>query len=179
MNVALDTSDIAKDTVMDTAGDTKLIEIQRSEDLSCQCPSDALLVKWALAGLEGIDTGITIRIVDATESRSSNQQWRGRDSATNVLSFPADFPPEAGVSYAGDLVVCADVLARESDEQQKSLNDHWAHIVIHGVLHLRGFDHENKQDAEVMERQEREILATLGVADPYRDEIDSSAIDPD
>lgn len=180
MGVAPDSSDItshaASQIADDKAGDAEVIEVQRSRELSCRCPSDELLVKWARAGLEGVDTGLTIRIVDPVESRASNRQWRDKDSATNVLSFPADLPPEVGVNYAGDLVVCADVVAQESEVQQKSLNDHWAHIVIHGVLHLRGFDHENKQDAEVMEKHEKEILATLGVADPYRDDPDSSVM---
>jgi len=116
---------------------------------------------------------LTIRIVGVAEIMAGNKQWRGRDKATNVLSFPAEFPPETGVNYLGDIMICADVLMRESEEQAKSLNDHWAHIVVHGVLHLQGFDHENTQDAVIMEKREREILATLGVADPYRDDIDS------
>ena len=76
------------------------------------------------------------------------------------------------MNYLGDMMVCAEVLKRESAGQSKALNDHWAHIVVHGVLHLRGFDHENEQDAAIMEEREKEILATLGVADPYRDEIE-------
>jgi len=151
------------------------IEVQRSDELSCECPSDHLLTQWARAGLEsaGNNEALTIRIVDEAEIRSCNKQWRGKDSATNVLSFTADFPPEAGVNYLGDMMVCAEVLKRESAEQSKALNDHWAHIVVHGVLHLRGFDHENELDAAIMEEREKEILATLGVADPYRDEIDT------
>ena len=152
------------------------IEIQHSEELSCECPPDGLLARWARAGLDGTDIGdaaLTIRIVGVAEIMAGNKQWRGRDKATNVLSFPAEFPPETGVNYLGDIMICADVLMRESEEQAKSLNDHWAHIVVHGVLHLQGFDHENTQDAVIMEKREREILATLGVADPYRDDIDS------
>ena len=157
------------------------VEVQRSETLSCECPSDDLLRQWTRAVLEisgsevktNGDTAVTIRIVDTAEIRASNQQWRGKDSATNVLSFPADFPPEAGVNYLGDVMVCADVLMQESEEQAKTLKDHWAHIVVHGVLHLQGFDHENTHDAEIMEQREKEILATLGVADPYRDDVNS------
>jgi len=160
---------------------TESIEVQRSDELSCECPPDHLLIKWARAGLESaansIDTdnneALTIRIVDEAEIRASNKQWRDKDSATNVLSFAADFPPETEVNYLGDMMVCAEVLKRESAEQSKALNDHWAHIVVHGVLHLRGFDHENRRDAAIMEEREKEILATLGVADPYRDEINS------
>ena len=111
--------------------------------------------------------GITVRIVDGDEIRTSNKQWRGIDKATNVLSFPAEFPPEAGIDYLGDLLICAEVLQQESAEQNKSLNDHWAHIVIHGVLHLLGYDHENESDAIAMETREKEILASLGVTDPY------------
>ena len=157
------------------------VEIQHADVLSCECPSDDLLIQWANAALqssgEGVGTGnrasLTIRVVDLDEIKACNEQWRGKDKATNVLSFPAEFPPEAGVSYLGDIMVCADVLMRESSEQAKALNDHWAHIVVHGVLHLQGFDHENTRDAEIMEKREKEILATLGVADPYRDEVDS------
>ena len=161
--------------------DSEFVEIQQSDSLSCEYPSDDLLVQWAEAALEssgtGVDAGncasLTIRVVDTDEINACNKQWRGKDKATNVLSFPAEFPPEAGVSYLGDIMVCADILMRESEEQDKTLNDHWAHIVVHGVSHLRGFDHENTQDAEIMEKREKEILATLGVADPYRYEINS------
>jgi len=140
----------------------------KAESLDSQTDKRSLV----LAALTDIDkaktgVGITVRIVDSEEIRTSNKQWRGIDKATNVLSFPAEFPPEAGVDYLGDLLICAEVLQRESAEQNKSLNDHWAHIVIHGVLHLLGYDHENESDAIVMETREREILASLGVADPY------------
>ena len=154
--------------------DNELIEIQRSDELSCECPPDVLLRQWARAGLEADsadDTALTIRIVAVAEIKASNEQWRGKDKETNVLSFPAEFPPETGMNYLGDIMVCADVLMHESEEQDKALNDHWAHIVVHGVLHLQGFDHENTQEAVIMEKREKEILATLGVADPYRDDI--------
>ena len=173
------------------------IEIQRSDTLCGECPPDDLLIQWVVAGLRGAGPqgagpqesalqgaglkrvagdgagALTIRIVDEAEIRACNNQWRGKDKATNVLSFAAEFPAEAGVDYLGDMMVCAAVVMRESEEQGKPLNNHWAHIVVHGVLHLRGFDHENAQDAEIMEQREKEILATLGVADPYRDDIDS------
>lgn len=151
-----------------STAEAALIEIQRSEKVTCECPADAHLVQWVQAVLTDNSTGITIRIVDSNEMQASNHQWRGRDKATNVLSFPAEFPPEAGVSYLGDILICAEVLKQESVDQGKSLYDHWAHIVIHGVLHLQGFDHENNQDANRMERREVEILSTLGIADPYR-----------
>ncbi len=145
------------------------IEIQISDDVESECPEDKLVVQWAQSAIQSDkNAGMTIRIVDSAEMQQSNLQWRGKDKPTNVLSFPAEFPPEAGVSYLGDILICAEVLERESVEQGKVLNDHWAHIVVHGVLHLEGFDHENDQEAQQMEQREKEILDTLGIADPYR-----------
>ena len=151
-----------------TTDEAALVEIQRSDDLACQCPDDSLLVEWVRTGLANKNSGITVRIVDAAEMQQANFQWRGQDKPTNVLSFPAEFPPEAGVSYLGDILVCAEILERESTAQGKELNDHWAHILVHGVLHLQGYDHGNDHDALQMEQREKELLATLGVADPYR-----------
>ncbi len=149
------------------------IEIQWQVDAPHLCPANVEIATWARAAISdnAIDgAGVTIRIVDAIEIRSSNKQWRNIDKATNVLSFAADFPAEAEIPYLGDILICADVLQRESQEQGKVLADHWAHIVVHGLLHLQGYDHENDRDAEAMEQREREILATLRVADPYLDE---------
>lgn len=148
------------------------VEIQVSDEVVCECPADALLMKWAQAAVQtDQDAELTIRIVSSAEMQQSNLQWRGKDKPTNVLSFAAEFPPQAGVSYLGDILICAEVLERESIEQGKASNDHWAHIVVHGVLHLQGFDHENDHDARQMEQREKELLATLGVADPYRNDV--------
>ncbi|MBY6205383.1 rRNA maturation RNase YbeY [Halomonas denitrificans] len=139
-------------------------------------PSDADLVRFAAAALpdSGAEVEICLRVVDEAESRALNREWRGKDAPTNVLSFPASRPPglpEAVElpSPAGDVVLCAPVIAREARDQGKPPADHWAHLVIHGILHLRGFDHMQEEEAERMETVERELLAELGIADPYRD----------
>ena len=148
------------------------VDIQISDDLVSECPSEASLTVWAQAAVQTKkDAGMTIRVVDKTEMQQSNLQWRGQDKPTNVLSFAAEFPPQAGVDYLGDILICAEVLEQESIEQGKALNDHWAHIVVHGVLHLQGFDHQNEEDAQRMEQRERQILTTLGIADPYRNDV--------
>ncbi len=106
-------------------------------------------------------TELTIRVVGAAESRRLNRTWRGKDKPTNVLSFAADAP------VLGDLAICAPVVAREAREQGKSPAAHWAHMVVHGVLHLLGYDHENDRDAARMEARETKILAQLGMPNPY------------
>jgi probable rRNA maturation factor len=110
---------------------------------------------------------VAIRIVDADEGQALNLQYRGRDYATNVLSFPADLPPGVNLPLIGDLVICAPVVAREAAEQGKKPTDHWAHMTVHGTLHLLGYDHMEDAEAEAMEALETRILAGLGIADPY------------
>lgn len=114
---------------------------------------------------------LTIRIVDAEEGQALNRDYRQRDYATNVLSFPFDAEIELPVQLLGDLVICAPVVAREANEQDKPVAAHWAHMVVHGSLHLLGYDHIDDTDAEVMERLEIAILAELGFANPYPDEL--------
>ena len=126
-------------------------------------PSAASLRAWAQAARGRKQGEITLRIVDADEGRSLNCDWRGRDYATNVLSFPMQEP-----DYLGDIVICAAVVAREAAEQGKSPRAHWAHMVVHGVLHLLGHDHIADDEAEAMEAMERKLLARLGFADPYQ-----------
>ncbi|ATE71159.1 rRNA maturation RNase YbeY [Lysobacter capsici] len=132
--------------------------------------------KWVAAALKGRirEADLAIRIVGTKEGRSLNRHYRDRDYATNVLSFPADLPEglPKGVKLPllGDLVICASVVVREAREQKKPLNDHYAHLTVHGTLHLLGWDHEDEREAECMEQLEREILASLGIADPYLEE---------
>jgi probable rRNA maturation factor len=107
------------------------------------------------------NTELTIRVVGAAESRKLNRTWRRKDKPTNVLSFAAE------AQVLGDLAICAPVVAREAREQGKSPSAHWAHMVVHGVLHLLGYDHENDRDAQRMEAREANILAQLGMPNPY------------
>jgi len=136
-------------------------------------PAAASFRKWVAAALDSRirDADLAIRIVGDDEGRALNRHYRGKDYATNVLSFPADMPEglPKGVKLPllGDLVICAPVVAREAIEQKKTLAAHYAHLTVHGALHLLGWDHEDDRDAECMEQLERDILATLGVADPY------------
>ena len=143
------------------------VDIQRATDEPDQ-PDDDSLIRWAALALRD-DPGkeLTIRLVDAAESQTLNSQYRHKDSATNVLSFPADLPPELNIPLLGDLVICVPVVNREAAEQGKLAEAHWAHMVIHGCLHLLGHDHIDDDDAEVMEQLERQLLAELGIADPY------------
>ncbi len=112
---------------------------------------------------------LTIRFVDEAESQALNRDYRGKDKPTNVLSFPFENPPGVSLPLLGDLVICHAVVAQEASEQQKYLAHHYAHMVIHGTLHLMGYDHIEEQEAEHMEQLERELLATLDIADPYHE----------
>jgi probable rRNA maturation factor len=149
------------------------VEIQRLVQLQGIPPDEDLRAFAEGAVEDASDAAICIRIVDEAEGRALNRQWRGKDYATNVLAFPvAALPglPDVGVpSLMGDIVVCAPVAAREASDQRKTLRHHWAHLVVHGVLHLRGFDHIQSNEAARMERLERELLTRLGVPDPYAD----------
>ena len=143
--------------------------LSRRLDLSVQyvdgreiLPDRQAVRRWARAALIG-GGQVTIRFVDEEEGRSLNRDYRGKDYATNVLSFPYDTEPRV----LGDLVVCTAVAAREAKAQGKPLEAHLAHLIVHGMLHLQAYDHDNDNDAEAMEAREREILAELGYDDPY------------
>jgi probable rRNA maturation factor len=132
-------------------------------------PAAVSFRRWVAAALQGriLRADLAVRLVGEREGRALNRHYRGQDHATNVLSFPADLPHGVTLPLLGDIVLCAPVVAREARTQGKELNAHYAHLTVHGVLHLLGFDHGKRRDAEAMELLEREILATLGLPDPY------------
>jgi probable rRNA maturation factor len=137
-------------------------------------PAESDFTRWAGAALEGHRERaiLTIRIVDAAEGQALNQRFRGQERPTNVLSFPFEAPPglpgmDGIEDLLGDLVICAPVVSREAVEQGKSEPAHWAHLVVHGVLHLLGFDHLTEHEAEAMEGLETVILGRLGFPPPY------------
>jgi len=130
-------------------------------------PGPSSLRRWARLAAGGQDGELGIRVVGAGESRALNERWRGKPGPTNVLSFPA--APALRDRLIGDIVVCAPVVAREARAQGKTLSAHWAHMIIHGTLHLLGFDHVRKTDARRMECRERALLARIGIANPYGD----------
>jgi probable rRNA maturation factor len=146
------------------------VQIACDED---DLPDPAELRAWARAAVGDLRrcSELTIRIVDEAESARLNSSYRNKDGATNVLSFP--FAPPAGVDIPllGDIVICAPVVRREANEQSKSTNSHWAHMVVHGSLHLLGFNHERAREAQEMEALEMRILADLGFDNPYESQV--------
>jgi probable rRNA maturation factor len=132
-------------------------------------PSEADIRAWVGAVLDGRaePLELTIRVVDEDEGRSLNATYRGRDYATNVLSFPFEAPPGLDLPVLGDIAICAPVVAAEAKEQGKTASAHWAHMVVHGTLHLLGYDHVEPADAEEMEALETSILGGLGFPAPY------------
>lgn len=131
-------------------------------------PKAVELRRWARAALRDRDIEVAVRLVGEEEGRSLNQDYRGRDYATNVLTFTyGDDAEVEGLPLYGDIVLCVPVVVREAQEQGKAVAAHFAHLMVHGMLHLQGFDHESEAEAEIMEALETEILAGLGIDDPY------------
>ena len=131
-------------------------------------PSATNLHAWVHTALEDhTPNEVLIRITDKAESQALNHQYRGKDRPTNVLSFPFEAPPGMPNTHLGDLVICAPVVAEEANVQHKTAEAHWAHMVIHGVLHLRGYDHQDGAEAAEMEALESEMMQTLGYPRPY------------
>ncbi len=140
-------------------------------------PSRLQLMRWAQAALGKLAAGreISVLLVSPVRSQQLNKRYRGKNAPTNILSFPAAAVPTSGMRRAGvpavalgDLVICPSVLRTEARAQQKTVRDHWAHLFVHGLLHLVGFDHERDDEAQRMERREIRILRGLGIANPYR-----------
>ncbi len=134
------------------------------------CPTKSEIKEWVSATLNQQNTkgSLVVRIVDEPEMTTLNSHYRKKEKPTNVLSFKCNLPPNLRGDILGDIVICASIVASEAIAQQKTSKAHWAHMVVHGVLHLLGFDHENEQDASTMENHEITILSELGFANPYR-----------
>ncbi|MBT8041092.1 MAG: rRNA maturation RNase YbeY [Xanthomonadales bacterium] len=131
-------------------------------------PGEEDFRRWIVAALDDReDAELTVRVVGRAESRRLNRTYRQKDQETNVLSFPADLPEGVDLPLLGDIVVCAPLVAEEAAEQGKLVSAHWAHLTIHGVLHLLGHDHQVVDEAEQMEALEISLLSSLGIADPY------------
>lgn len=133
-------------------------------------PSTTDIQVWVEAAMEKAkDYQVTLRVVDEAEIQALNKQFRKKDKPTNVLSFPNPAPVELSDGHLGDIVVCYQVIEQEAKAQQKRIDNHWAHMLIHSVLHLRGFDHQNEDDANVMEAKEIEILKQFDIDNPYHE----------
>jgi probable rRNA maturation factor len=146
-----------------------ILDIQ-SASSSEDTPDDQSIKRWVSAALGSKtgDTELSIRIVDESEGKTLNETYRGASGPTNVLSFPFDEKTPEPIPLIGDIVICAPVVAREAQEQNKALNAHWAHMIIHGVLHLLGYDHQIDTEAAIMEALETEIMHKLGFPPPYK-----------
>lgn len=135
-------------------------------------PSDRDISRWVIHALQSNTalnpaSELSVRIVDSDEIQSLNRQYRQKDKPTNVLSFPAELPEGIDIPLLGDIVICATIVADEAKAQGKAVDDHWAHMLIHGTLHLLGYDHIDDGEAEEMEQLEIKLLAVLGINSPY------------
>ncbi|MEW6038963.1 MAG: rRNA maturation RNase YbeY [Pseudomonadota bacterium] len=144
-----------------------MIDLTLQQACASAVPEESALRVWAEAALEEQHAEVVIRIVDAEESAALNSAYRGKTGPTNVLSFPFVVPAGVPNDLLGDLVICAPMVEREAAEQGKPVRDHWAHMVVHGMLHLQGYDHIEDAEAVVMENREIEILRSLGIENPY------------
>ncbi len=146
-----------------------ILDLQIASERSEGLPAESDFQHWLEAVLPQFqeESEVTIRIVDEAESHELNMTYRGKDKSTNVLSFPFEAPPGMELPLLGDLVICRQVVEQEAREQNKALNAHWAHMVVHGSLHLLGYDHIVDEEAEEMEAIEIEIMQSLGHPDPY------------
>ncbi|AWY01358.1 rRNA maturation RNase YbeY [Marinomonas primoryensis] len=145
------------------------LDLQIATEATQRLPSEADFRLWVEKALPtlGEEFEVTIRIVDEEESHALNHEYRGQDKPTNVLSFQFEAPPGLELPLLGDLVICTQIVEKEAKEQDKELLHHWAHMTIHGILHLRGYDHINDDEADEMELIETQLLASLSISDPY------------
>ncbi|MGP6488199.1 MULTISPECIES: rRNA maturation RNase YbeY [Duffyella] len=146
-----------------------ILDLQQACESDVGLPPESDFQRWLEAVLPQFqeESEVTIRLVDEAESQQLNHTYRGKEKPTNVLSFPFEAPPGIELPLLGDLIICRQVVEREAVEQEKSLEAHWAHMVIHGSLHLLGYDHIEDDEAEEMEGIETEIMLALGYPDPY------------
>ncbi|VTX80180.1 rRNA maturation RNase YbeY [uncultured Aggregatibacter sp.] len=149
-----------------------IIDLQIACEQETGLPTAEQIEQWATAAVQpqSDEVEMTVRIVDEAESHALNLNYRGKDRPTNVLSFPFECPDEVELPLLGDLVICRQVVEREAQEQDKPVIAHWAHMVVHGSLHLLGYDHIEDDEAEEMESLETQIMTGLGFADPYLSE---------
>ena len=149
-----------------------IIDLQIACEQESGLPTAEQIEQWATAAVQpqSDEVEMTVRIVDEAESHALNLNYRGKDRPTNVLSFPFECPDEVELPLLGDLVICRQVVEREAQEQNKPVMAHWAHMVVHGSLHLLGYDHIEDDEAEEMESLETQIMTGLGFADPYLSE---------
>ena len=149
-----------------------IIDLQIACEQETGLPTAEQIEQWATAAVQpqSDEVEMTVRIVDDAESHALNLNYRGKDRPTNVLSFPFECPDEVELPLLGDLVICRQVVEREAQEQDKPLMAHWAHMVVHGSLHLLGYDHIEDDEAEEMESLETQIMTGLDFADPYLSE---------
>ena len=149
------------------------VDLQIASENEKSLPELAQLETWVSAAIIAAsdetreEAELTVRIVDKAESQELNSQYRGKDKPTNVLSFPFQNPPGITLPLLGDLIICKSVVEKEAIEQNKQLISHWAHMLIHGTLHLLGYDHIEEEEAETMERIETNLMIELGYNDPY------------
>ncbi len=148
-------------------------DIHVERDTGVEAPDDDSFRRWVTATCDFLDRQIqkvpevSLRISDTVEMAQLNQRFRDRHGPTNVLSFPAELPPDVECALLGDIVICAPLVQQEALEQGKDAQCHWAHLTVHGVLHLLGYDHQTRDSAEIMERLETNILSQFGCPDPY------------
>ncbi len=156
----------------DPVTESHTVDVQWGIDPGRDWPDDGQIIDWVCRALDHIESPaaeVSVRLMSSEEMVALNQRYRDEPGATNVLSFPSDWQEESGRRFLGDLAVCVDVIRAEAVAQDKTCADHLAHMLVHGVLHLSGYDHLEDHQAQEMESAEVAILQSFGIGDPYRD----------